>query len=161
MYRHLTIDRSLFSLALNAPTGSSRPFLGPLKRHRRMIFGRNDLKWDGDRLRLQSGRLLATVEPDQKWNGMRPVVLPSGHLSDMVNRTRPRDAAISIALCSLNQPLVIRPRRYRLRLYVAAVRSLLGVLTHIDEWRLRRHLRPRTGIDTRTYARIVIFDNLP
>jgi hypothetical protein len=47
-----------------------------------MIFGRNDLKWDGDRLRLHFGRLLATVEPDQKWNGMWRVRLPDGFLSE-------------------------------------------------------------------------------
>jgi hypothetical protein len=35
----------------------------------------------------------------------------------------------------------MRPRRYRLRLYVAAVRCLLGLLTSIDEWMLERHLR--------------------
>ena len=68
-----------------------------------MIFGRNDLKWDGDRLCLHSGRLLATVEPDQKWNGMWRVRLPDGFLSDMVNRTRARDAAISLALGALNR----------------------------------------------------------
>jgi hypothetical protein len=69
-----------------------------------MIFGRNDLKWDGDKLRLLSGRLLATVEPDQKWNGMWRVRLPGGYLSDMLNRTRARDAAISLALGVLNHP---------------------------------------------------------
>jgi hypothetical protein len=31
-----------------------------------------------------------------------------------------------------------RPRRYRLRLYVAAVRGLLNVLTRIDDWMLNR-----------------------
>jgi hypothetical protein len=68
-----------------------------------MIYGRNDIKWDGDRLRLHSGRLLATVEPDQKWNGMWRVRLPGGHLSDMVNPIRARDAAISLALGALNR----------------------------------------------------------
>ena len=67
-----------------------------------MIFGQTALKWEGDRLCLRSGRLLATVEPDQKWNGMWRVRLPGGHLSDMVNRTRARDAAISLALGTLN-----------------------------------------------------------
>ena len=32
----------------------------------------------------------------------------------------------------------MRPRRYGLRLYVAAVRGLLGVLTRIDDWMLNR-----------------------
>jgi hypothetical protein len=68
-----------------------------------MIFGQTDLQWEGDRLRLRSGRLLATVEPDQKWNGMWRVRLPGGYLSDMVNRSRARDAAISLALGTLNR----------------------------------------------------------
>jgi hypothetical protein len=34
---------------------------------------------------------------------------------------------------------MMRPRRYGLRrLYVAAVRGLLGVLTYIDDWMLQR-----------------------
>ena len=32
----------------------------------------------------------------------------------------------------------MRPRRYRLLIYVIAIRVLLGLLTHIDEWLLRR-----------------------
>ena len=35
----------------------------------------------------------------------------------------------------------MRPRRYRLRLYVAAVRGLLRVLTAIDETMLRHRYR--------------------
>jgi hypothetical protein len=34
---------------------------------------------------------------------------------------------------------VMRPRRYRLRLYVRAVRALLSVLTRIDDWLLARY----------------------
>lgn len=68
-----------------------------------MIFGRNNLYWDSDKLRLLSGRLLATVEPDQKLNGIWRVRLPGGNLSDMVNRTRAKDAAISLALGTLNR----------------------------------------------------------
>jgi hypothetical protein len=67
------------------------------------MFDRNDLGWDGKRLRLHSGRLLATVEPDQKWNGLWRVRMPNGHVTDMVNYTRARDAAQSLALAALNQ----------------------------------------------------------
>jgi hypothetical protein len=66
------------------------------------IFGRQDLKWDGLRLRLGAGRLLATVEDDAKWAGMYRVRLPGGYLTDMVNLTRAKDAAISLVLAKLN-----------------------------------------------------------
>jgi hypothetical protein len=46
------------------------------------------LRWDGLQLRLKSGRLLATVEPDSKWPKMFRVRLPNGHLTDMVNLSR-------------------------------------------------------------------------
>jgi hypothetical protein len=63
-----------------------------------------DLKWDGHKLRLKSGRLLATVEPDSKYEGMFRVRLPNGHLSDMANITLAKDAAIHLALANLNRP---------------------------------------------------------
>lgn len=63
------------------------------------------LRWDGNRLRLNSGRLLATVEPDARWNGMWRVRTPDGALTDMVNHARARDAAVSLALNALNRPL--------------------------------------------------------
>ena len=59
---------------------------------------RQDLKWDGLKLRLKSGRLLATVEPDAKWPKMYRVRLPDGHVTDMVNLSRARDAARHLAL---------------------------------------------------------------
>jgi hypothetical protein len=66
-------------------------------------YGCADLVWDGLQLRLGSvrGRVLATVEPDSKWPGMYRVH-HAGQLSDMVNLTRAKDAAISIALSQLN-----------------------------------------------------------
>ena len=42
------------------------------------IYGRGDLKWKDRELRLVTGRLLATVEPDTKWAGMYRVRLPDG-----------------------------------------------------------------------------------
>ena len=66
------------------------------------IYGRGDLKWKDRELRLVTGRLLATVEPDTKWAGMYRVRLPDGHVTDMVNISRAKDAAISLALTDLN-----------------------------------------------------------
>ena len=67
------------------------------------IYGHQDTNWDGHRLRLSTGRLLATVEPDAQWAGMYRVRLPSGHLTDIVNLTRAKDAAVSLALSGLNR----------------------------------------------------------
>ena len=68
------------------------------------IYSRVDLKWDGLRLRLKTGRLLATVEPDGKWPAMYRARLPNGHLTDMVNLTRAKDATIALACTELNKP---------------------------------------------------------
>jgi hypothetical protein len=66
-------------------------------------FGSDDLIWDGLKLKLGSirGCVLATVVPDMEWPGMWRVRW-SGGLTDMVNPTRAKDAAISIALSELN-----------------------------------------------------------
>ena len=68
------------------------------------MYDHSDLKWDGKRLCFRTGRLLATVEPDAKWPGMWRV-LHDGRLSDMVNLPRAKDAAVALALASLNAPL--------------------------------------------------------
>ena len=47
------------------------------------------------------GRMLALVVPDAKWSGMYRVH-HMGKITDMVNLTRAKDAAISIALAQLN-----------------------------------------------------------
>jgi len=67
------------------------------------IFGHQDIKWDGLRLRLCTGRLLATVQADDRWAGMYRVLLSDGHLTDMVNLARAKDAAISLAITELNK----------------------------------------------------------
>ena len=56
----------------------------------------------GRSLRLNSGRLLATVEPDANWPKMFRVRLASGYLTDMVNISRAKDAAVCLALAELN-----------------------------------------------------------
>jgi hypothetical protein len=57
------------------------------------------LKWMGDGLYLDGkGRAIVTIEPDAKYpDVMWRVRLPSGELSDMVNRTRCKDAALAYA----------------------------------------------------------------
>jgi hypothetical protein len=66
------------------------------------VFSSLDLEWSGNRL-LHSGRVVATVQPDRKWNGLWRVLMPDGRLSDVVNFTRARDAARSLALMALNE----------------------------------------------------------
>jgi hypothetical protein len=66
------------------------------------MYDRHDLRWDGNRLRMRSGRPLAIVVPDPDWDGMWRVRMPNGNVSDMVNLARAKDAAQSIALASLN-----------------------------------------------------------
>jgi hypothetical protein len=64
-------------------------------------YGRQDIRWDGHRLRLSTGRLLATIEPDRARAGMYRVRF-DGRLTDMVNLTRAKDAAVCLALSALN-----------------------------------------------------------
>jgi hypothetical protein len=92
------------------------------------IVGRDRLKWrhaDG-RLFLYHGNNcspLLTVEPDSKYAGMYRIRFPEGGLSDMVNLTRAKDAAITLALQSLNsgvqetpQPAAyVRKKRWKVR----------------------------------------------
>ncbi len=66
------------------------------------MYDRHDLRWDGHRLRLRSGRLLATIMPEPEWSGMWRVRVPDGDVSDFVNVTRAKDAAQALALAFLN-----------------------------------------------------------
>ena len=85
-------------------SGLLPPFLAYPKKDR-LVYDRQDLRWDGRRLRLFSSRgvVLATVEPDKTWPGMWRVRLPEGHLTDLVNLSRAKDAAASLALSVLNR----------------------------------------------------------
>jgi hypothetical protein len=96
--------------ALPAPGGNSSaaflwPFLAYPKKDR-PTYDRRGLKWCGSRLWLLSNRglVLASIEPDQSWPGMWRVRLPDGYLTDMVNLSRAKDAAGSLALGVLNRP---------------------------------------------------------
>ena len=67
------------------------------------MYERHNLIWHGNRLRLfSSRRVLASIEPEQTWPGMWRVRLSNGHLTDMVNLSRAKDAAASLALAALN-----------------------------------------------------------
>jgi hypothetical protein len=67
------------------------------------IYGHQDVRWEGRRLRLVTGRLLAIVEPDSRYAGMFRVRLPDGRQTDIVNLSRAKDAAVALALASLNR----------------------------------------------------------
>jgi hypothetical protein len=69
------------------------------------IYGAEDTRWEGRRLRLASGRLLATIEPDAQWAGLYRTRFPDGRLTDLLNLTRAKDAAVSLALAGLNRPI--------------------------------------------------------
>ena len=85
-------------------SGLLRPFLAYPKKDR-LMYDRQDLIWDGKQLRPLSNRrgVLATIEPDETWPGMWRVRLPDGYLTDIVNLSRAKDAAASLALGVLNR----------------------------------------------------------
>jgi hypothetical protein len=71
-------------------------------------YDNSDLTWRGERLVLRAGgRAGPAVEvvPDDTYPGMWRIRTPDGSLSDMLNRTRARDAARSILLGLLRQRL--------------------------------------------------------
>jgi hypothetical protein len=70
-----------------------------------------NLKWTGHELRLWSGRLLATVKPDPDWPGMWRAHMADGHVTDMVNLSRAKDAAGALALAALDPRQKKQPRR--------------------------------------------------
>jgi hypothetical protein len=61
-----------------------------------------DAIWKGRQLFL-GRKLLATVVPDADWPGMWRVKLPSGRVTDMVNLSRAKDAAVCLA-CAAEPP---------------------------------------------------------
>jgi hypothetical protein len=88
----------------------------PAPQKPKTIVGRDRLNWrnaDG-RLFLHHGNNrnpLLTVEPDSKYTGMYRIRFAEGGLSDMVNLTRAKDAAIALALQSLNSEVQETPQR--------------------------------------------------
>ena len=68
-----------------------------------------------------------------------------GHPRRSIDSAVPRSSPLPVAEGSMR-----RPRRYRLRLYVAAARALLRVLTAISDW----------SFEKCTLMRVIIMKNL-
>jgi hypothetical protein len=66
------------------------------------IYSRHSLTWHGNALKLDR-RELARIVADANWPNMWRVQLPDGQLTDMLNRTRAKDAAFGLALATLNR----------------------------------------------------------
>ncbi len=66
--------------SVGEPVGQFRP----ASKTYRLLYGR-------------ARRPLATVVPDTRWPDMWRIALPDGQLSDMVNLTRAKEAAVAIA----------------------------------------------------------------
>lgn len=63
----------------------------------------NDLEWHGNELRMVKDKaVIMTIVPDPDWPKMWRVRKSDGTLTDMVNRTRAKDAAGFMALRELN-----------------------------------------------------------
>jgi hypothetical protein len=108
---------------------------------KRSITGRDRLTWrkDGVRLLLFHGsdhKPLAIVEPDAKYPALYRIRYPDGHLSDMVNLSRAKDAGCWFALRSLNS----RPQETRLE--GSQARKKAEVTGNIGQ-RANRVQRPR------------------
>jgi len=75
----------------------------------RTVVGQDRLKWRSEnsclrRFHGSRSTPLATIEPDPKYACMYRIRFPNGGLSDMLNLTRAKDAAVGFALRSLNSP---------------------------------------------------------
>jgi hypothetical protein len=55
--------------------------------------------------------VVASVVPDSKYAKMYRVQLPNGHLTDMANYSRARDAARSLALKAMTEEVAAPPMR--------------------------------------------------
>jgi hypothetical protein len=68
-------------------------------------YARHELLWDGFDLRSRTkrGGILATIKPAPDWPAVYRVHMADGYVTDMVNLTRARDAAVCLALGALNE----------------------------------------------------------
>jgi hypothetical protein len=60
------------------------------------MYGHQDLHWNDSRLYLGSRATGYSITPDTKYPSMWRVRYPDGSLSDIVNLTRARDAALPV-----------------------------------------------------------------
>ena len=86
-----------------AAPAESQAIKPPARRSAGHVFGHEDIRWRDHQLRLLTGRLLATVVLDNRYAGMYRVRLPDGRVTDIVNLSRAKDAAIALALANLNR----------------------------------------------------------
>jgi hypothetical protein len=63
----------------------------------------NDFQWRGDKLMQGTRNTGVKIIPDAQWPGMYRVEYPPGVISDMVNLSRARDAAVYIVTNCLNK----------------------------------------------------------
>jgi hypothetical protein len=66
---------------------------------------RSNASWKGDKLYLGTRQSGYSVMPDKQYPTMWRVRRPDGTLSDMVNRARAKDAALSMLDRDLRQPV--------------------------------------------------------
>jgi hypothetical protein len=67
-------------------------------------FASKRLRWRENSLHLDGkGHALIQIVSEERYAGMWRVRLPDGRLTDMLNRTRAKDAAVSLALAWLNR----------------------------------------------------------
>jgi hypothetical protein len=72
-----------------------------LDRGNKSVLRRRDLLLEGLELWLGS-RVLVTIERDGEYPELWRVRLADGHLTDMVNLSRAKDAAVCLAVSALN-----------------------------------------------------------
>ena len=65
------------------------------------MYSTKNLNWDGLRLHLGTQLVAAIVEAERP--KMYRIKTPDGRLSDMVNLSRAKDAALTLALGALNK----------------------------------------------------------
>jgi hypothetical protein len=66
------------------------------------VYGQQDFLWRGDALCLGNREIVHIVR-DEKYPQVWRVKMPDGRLSDLCNRTRIKDAALSLASVVANQ----------------------------------------------------------
>jgi hypothetical protein len=81
--------------ALTASPQATQPIHAP-RFPDRLDIERNSV-WKGNDLIFRR-RVVASIEPDSKYPNMWRVRLPNGHVTDMVNRSRAKDAAVGLAV---------------------------------------------------------------
>jgi hypothetical protein len=94
-----------------APASQSGPCQTPSP-----VLTAGNLVWDGLRLRLRSSnRELAVLKPDAEYPSLFRVHIAPDHVTDILNLTRARDAAVGLTLAMLNGEVAhkraSRPRR--------------------------------------------------